>query len=68
MTHKRLMPVLHRLQRAFLVYEDQEDGSWERPWCLFESEWPDVDLERLPWQEAACESGAAAVEVPRLGQ
>lgn len=51
--HKQLMPALHRLQRAFVLYEDQEDEGWDRPWCLFESEWPDVDLGRTTWSEAA---------------
>ncbi|NKB69969.1 MAG: hypothetical protein GKR89_23085 [Candidatus Latescibacteria bacterium] len=53
MTNKRLMPVLHRLQRTFLVYEAQEDSSWERGWYLFASRWPEIDLSRLSWQKAA---------------
>ncbi len=52
---KKIMPALHRLQQAFLVYEAQEDSSWERPWSLFESEWPDVDPEAMPWENAASE-------------
>ncbi|MFH1569122.1 MAG: crosslink repair DNA glycosylase YcaQ family protein, partial [Gemmatimonadota bacterium] len=56
--NKHLMPALHRLQRAFLVYEDQEDERWDRPWGLFASEWPDLELERQPWEVAA----AAVVE------
>jgi hypothetical protein len=35
LTNKRLMPLLHRLQQGFLVYEAQEDSSWERGWSLF---------------------------------
>ena len=53
LTNKRLMPLLHRLQRGFLVYEAQEDSSWERGWSLFEAEWPHVDLQALTWEEAA---------------
>ena len=53
--NKEIMPVLHRLQQAFQVYEAQEDSSWERSWSLFNSEWPDLDLERQSWQEAATE-------------
>ncbi|MBI2502488.1 MAG: winged helix DNA-binding domain-containing protein [Candidatus Latescibacteria bacterium] len=53
--HKELMPGLHRLQQAFLVYEDQEDDNWERPFGLFAAEWPEVDLEALTWEEAAAE-------------
>ncbi len=42
--NKYIMPALHRLQRAFLVYEDQTDSDWERGWYDFASEWPDVQL------------------------
>ena len=31
---KEITPVLHRLQEAFLIYEDQYDGEWDRGWCL----------------------------------
>ena len=51
--HKKLMPVLHRLQEAFLVFEDQSDASWDRPWSLLSSALPEVDLGRRPWEEAA---------------
>lgn len=27
---KEITPVLHRLQEAFLIYEDQYDGEWDR--------------------------------------
>ena len=55
LSHKKLMPAVHRLQQAFLLYEDQEDESWERPWSLFESEWPEVDLERMDKMAAVVE-------------
>ena len=42
--NKEIMPVLHRLQSAFLVFEDQVDSDWERSWSYFASEWPDVAL------------------------
>ncbi len=51
--HKKLMPVLHRLQEAFLVFEDQSDASWDRPWSLLSSALPEVDPGRLSWEEAA---------------
>ena len=51
--HKKTMPVLHRLQEAFLVFEDQGDDSWDRPWSVLDSALPDVNLDRLPWDEAA---------------
>ena len=43
---KRIGPVLQRLQQACLVFEDQSDGEWDRPWLLFATEWPDVQIER----------------------
>jgi len=51
--NKRLMPILHRLQEAFLVYEDQPDDDWERGWYDFAREWRDVDLDAVPWEMAA---------------
>lgn len=49
---KEITPALHRLQEAFLVYEDQYDGSWERGWYAFEEIFPEVDPERYTRQEA----------------
>ena len=43
--NKEIMPVLHRLQTAFLVFEDQTDSDWERGWSAFENEWPDIELD-----------------------
>jgi hypothetical protein len=51
--NKQIMPALHRLQRAFLVYEDQTDSDWERGWYDFGSEWPDVQLSDDQRQPAA---------------
>jgi hypothetical protein len=42
--NKELMPVLHRLQEAFLVFEDQADSDWERGWYDFAAEWPALRL------------------------
>jgi hypothetical protein len=50
--NKHLMPVLHRLQEAFLVYEDQPDENWERGWYAFDREWPMVDLNVQSWEDA----------------
>ena len=51
--HKKLMPALHRLQEAFLVFEDQSDSGWDRLWSLLDSALPEVGLDRLSWEEAA---------------
>ena len=53
--NKKLMPVLHRLQEAFLVFEDQSDGSWDRLWSPLETALPQVDLDSLSREEAAAE-------------
>ncbi len=49
---KEITPVLQRLQEAFLIYEDQYDGEWDRKWYLIEEMFPDL-TERLPEAEAA---------------
>ena len=43
---KQLTPILHRLQEAFLIYEDQYDGEWDRGWYKFEEMFPEANLER----------------------
>ena len=43
---KQITPILHRLQEAFLVYEDQYDGEWDRCWYVFEEMFPEADLHR----------------------
>ena len=49
---KEITPALHRLQEAFLIYEDHYDGEWDRGWHMFTSMYPDVDLTRYSRQEA----------------
>lgn len=49
---KQITPILHRLQEAFLVYEDQYDGEWDRCWYKFEEMFPAADLHRYTRQEA----------------
>jgi hypothetical protein len=51
--NKEIMPILHRLQQAFLVYEDQLDTDWERPWYGFSQEWPDISIAPENWEAAA---------------
>ena len=41
---KEITPALHRLQEAFLIYEDQYDGEWDRGWFKFPEMFPDLDL------------------------
>jgi len=49
---KEITPALHKLQEAFLVYEDQLDNEGDRGWYLFESEFSEVDLNRYTKIEA----------------
>ncbi len=49
---KEITPALHRLQEAFLVYEDQYDGEWDRAWYLFPEMFPAVHLQRYTRQQA----------------
>lgn len=49
---KEITPVLHRLQEAFLIYEDQYDGEWDRGWYTFTEMFPDCDLERYSRKDA----------------
>lgn len=48
---KEIGPALHKLQEAFLVFEDQADNEWDRAWYLMEEEFPELDL-NLPRGEA----------------
>lgn len=49
---KVITPALHRLQEAFLLYEDQFDGEWDRAWYRFEEMFPEADLEAISRQDA----------------
>ena len=49
---KQITPILHRLQEAFLIYEDQYDGEWDREWCRFDEMFPDADPKRYTQLEA----------------
>lgn len=49
---KEITPALHKLQAAFLIFEDQPDGEWDRGWMRFEEMFPDVDIGRYTRQEA----------------
>ncbi|MCL2285463.1 MAG: hypothetical protein FWC32_03765, partial [Firmicutes bacterium] len=49
---KEITPVLHRLQEAFLIYEDQFDGEWDRGWHKFSDMFPDVNITKYTRHEA----------------
>ena len=49
---KEITPVLHRLQQAFLIYEDQYDGEWDRAWYMFDEMFPDADINKYNRHQA----------------
>jgi len=49
---KEITPALHRLQEAFLLFEDQNDGEWDRAWYQFEEIFPEADRKRYTRQQA----------------
>ena len=49
---KEITPILHRLQEAFSIYEDQYDGEWDRGWYRFGDMFPDANTERFTRIEA----------------
>lgn len=49
---KQITPILHRLQEAFLIYEDQYDGEWDRGWYRFAEMFPEADTHRYTKTEA----------------
>ena len=49
---KGITPILHRLQEAFLIYEDQYDGEWDRGWYRFAEMFPDIDVQAMSRQNA----------------
>lgn len=49
---KVITPALHRLQEAFLLYEDQYDGEWDRAWYRFEEMFSECDLNRYTREQA----------------
>jgi len=49
---KEITPALHRLQEAFLLYEDQYDGEWDRGWYRLEEMFPEADWNRYTRHEA----------------
>ena len=49
---KEITPALHRLQKAFLIYEDQYDGEWDRAWYQISEIFPTLDLNKYSRVEA----------------
>lgn len=49
---KEITPILHRLQEAFLIYEDQYDSEWDRGWYKFSDMFPNADLSKYSRPDA----------------
>lgn len=49
---KEITPALHRLQEAFLIYEDQNEGQDDRSWYKFDEMFPNVNLNRYSRTDA----------------
>lgn len=49
---KQITPILHRLQEAFLIYEDQYDGEWDRGWYRFCEMFPNINQDKYTRHEA----------------
>jgi hypothetical protein len=50
---KEIGPALQRLQQAFLVFEEQVDEDWERPWYPLHQIFPQVNVSTERWEGAA---------------
>lgn len=49
---KEITPALHRLQEAFLIYEDQYNGEWDRAWYMFREMFPELNINRYTKSDA----------------
>ena len=50
---RKVGPALAKLQRAFLVFEDQTETTWERGWSTFSSAFPAIEIEAIDRDQAA---------------
>jgi len=49
---KNITPELHKLQEAFLIFEDQTDNEGDRMWFALERIFPEIDLKKYTRLEA----------------
>ena len=52
---KEITPALNRLQSGFLVFEEQYDSDWERPFGLLEDSLPEVEIDETKHAAAVAE-------------
>ncbi|MCL1858509.1 MAG: hypothetical protein FWF92_04675 [Oscillospiraceae bacterium] len=49
---KNITPELHKLQEAFIIFEDQTDNEGDRMWFTLESVFPEIDIKKYTQLEA----------------
>ncbi|MBB6481760.1 hypothetical protein [Spirochaeta isovalerica] len=49
---KHISASLQKLQKAFIVFEDQVDGEWDRSWYILEDEFSHLDLNAYTKEQA----------------
>jgi len=49
---KQIAASLQKMQKSFIVFEDQVDNEWDRAWYILEDEFFDRDLNRFSREEA----------------
>jgi len=52
---KHISASLQKLQKAFIVFEDQVDNEWDRAWYILEDEFHDTDFDKYTREQAICE-------------
>lgn len=52
---KDISKAMQKLQKAFIVFEDQVDNEWDRAFYLLEDELSDLDYESYTKESAVCE-------------
>jgi len=60
LAHRPLMAAVHRLERAFIICEDQADSAWDRPLHLVSREFPEL------WTQAPAPEAAQDEVLARL--
>ncbi|MDA0335281.1 MAG: winged helix DNA-binding domain-containing protein [bacterium] len=55
LAHRPLMAAVHRLERAFIICEDQTDSAWDRPLHLVDREFPELWAQAPPAEVAQAE-------------
>lgn len=52
---KEITPCLHKMQKAFVLFEDQVDNEWDRSWYILEDEFEEAELDIYDQKSALAE-------------